>query len=110
MARTSASMGMGISVTILGILTFAGFISTLVFFGQKQKAEREYNDLSSQIADFVATDEQQREFFRVRCQAVDHVARGGLDGVLPPSLAELLGVGVTLVREDNSSRIVDDRP
>ena len=39
-ARTGASIGVGVTITILSVLTLALFVLTLVFYGQSNKAER----------------------------------------------------------------------
>jgi len=41
MAKTSTSVGMGITVTLLGILLLATFILAVVFYGQKQRLQKD---------------------------------------------------------------------
>jgi hypothetical protein len=47
-ARTSTSVGMGISVTVLGVLTLALFITSMVFFAQRRGALQKVADLDTQ--------------------------------------------------------------
>lgn len=61
MARTSASFGTMILVTVLGLLTLGLFVTTLMFFGELNKTERELTDLRSSTDRFVQADEQQRD-------------------------------------------------
>ena len=42
--RTSSSVGMGIAVTVLGIATLALFVTSLVFFSQKNAAQKSLVD------------------------------------------------------------------
>lgn len=44
-AKTSTSVGMGISVTVLGVLTLALFITSMVFFAQRRGALQKLQDL-----------------------------------------------------------------
>ena len=38
--RTSTSIGVGVTVTILGVATLALFVTTVIFFANKRAAER----------------------------------------------------------------------
>ncbi len=42
MARTNTSVGMGITVTLMGVMLLATFILAIVFYGKKQRAEEDY--------------------------------------------------------------------
>jgi hypothetical protein len=55
---------MGITVTVLILLTVTLFVLTLVFYGQKNRQTQEYNDLRSQITDYV--EPSQRDDARVQ--------------------------------------------
>jgi len=44
---------MAITVTILAVLTIAGFITTMVFVAAKQRAERDFRDLESQQSEIL---------------------------------------------------------
>jgi len=60
-ARTSTGIGVGITVTILGVLTLALFVTTVVFMSQKQAAQKKLLDLQEGVKDYVRENEQQRD-------------------------------------------------
>lgn len=59
--RGGASVGMIVTVSVLGVLTLALFVFTFVFYGKFQGAQRDYQAYQAQVADFVRPDEQQRD-------------------------------------------------
>lgn len=60
MARpTSASVGVGIAITILAVLSAALFVLTMVFYSQKQAADREIAALSGQNDVFIKSHERE---------------------------------------------------
>lgn len=60
-ARTSAGVGVGVTVTILGVLCLGLFILTIVFLSRSQRAERDLNQLQQDTEVFVRTSERQRD-------------------------------------------------
>lgn len=71
-ARTSASVGVGVTITILGLLTLTLFVLTLVFYGQKTRAERDLLATQEDVQRFVRPDERERDDIRV---IADNAAR-----------------------------------
>lgn len=57
-SRTSTSVGMGITVTLMGVMLLATFILAIVFYGQKQKFQRELADLRLKQAAVIAPGEE----------------------------------------------------
>jgi hypothetical protein len=63
-ARTGASIGVAVTITILGLLSLAFFITTMVFFGQAQDAKKRARDAETAAETFVRGPERDSE--RVR--------------------------------------------
>ena len=63
-ARTGASIGVGVTITILSVLTLALFVLTLVFYGQSNKAERLLAETQEAAARFVRGNERERDDIR----------------------------------------------
>lgn len=57
-ARTSVGVGLGVTVTLLGVAALGLFISTVIFLSQKQAAERKYNELNADAARYVTDAER----------------------------------------------------
>ncbi len=60
-ARTSAGVGVGVTVTLLGVLSLALFITTIVFLSKYQRAERDLRTLEQETEVFVTRNERQRD-------------------------------------------------
>lgn len=69
-ARTGASVGVAVTITILGLLSVAFFVTTMVFYGNAQRARQDLNQARADYAQFVS--DAQREHASVR--AVREVA------------------------------------
>ena len=63
-ARTGASIGVGVTITILSVLTLALFVLTLVFYGQSNKAERQLAETQAAADRFVRGSERERDDIR----------------------------------------------
>ena len=63
-ARTGASIGVGVTITILSVLTLALFVLTLVFYGQSNKAERLLAETQEAADRFVRGNERERDDIR----------------------------------------------
>jgi hypothetical protein len=63
-ARTGASVGVAVTITILGLLTVALFVTTMVFYGNAQRARNDLSQASADYANFVS--DAQREHASVR--------------------------------------------
>ncbi len=57
-SRTSASVGVGITVTVLGVLCLGLFIATIVFLSKFQNADRQLKQALSEQSDIIAADER----------------------------------------------------
>jgi len=60
-SRTSGSVGLGITITILGVLLLATFILAIMFYGQKQKAEADLELANESLQFFIPESERQRD-------------------------------------------------
>lgn len=60
-SRTSGNVGLGVTVTILGVLLLAAFILAIMFYGQKQKAEADLQQANDALQDFIPQSERQRD-------------------------------------------------
>lgn len=60
-ARTSSSVGMGITVTFLGIATLALFVTSLVFFSQKNAAQKGLIDARENAKDYITDAERSQD-------------------------------------------------
>ncbi|TVQ33320.1 MAG: hypothetical protein EA376_03005 [Phycisphaeraceae bacterium] len=56
-SRTNTSVGMAVTVTIMGVLLIATFILSIVFYGQKQRLERELLQAQDARGQFIRSDE-----------------------------------------------------
>ncbi|MCC5823945.1 MAG: hypothetical protein LAT64_11155 [Phycisphaerales bacterium] len=63
-ARTGASVGVAVTITILGLLSVALFVTTMVFYGNAQRARQDLNQARDDYARFVS--DAQREHASVR--------------------------------------------
>ena len=52
--RTSTSVGVGVTITILGVATLALFITTIIFFANKRAAERQLADARQTTSEYVS--------------------------------------------------------
>tara|TARA_R110000782_G_scaffold19140_6_gene52261 strand:- start:2011 stop:3387 length:1377 start_codon:yes stop_codon:yes gene_type:complete len=63
-ARTGASVGVAVTITILGLLSVALFVTTMVFYGNAQRAKNDLAQARQDNADFIS--DAQREHASVR--------------------------------------------
>jgi hypothetical protein len=63
-ARTGASVGVAVTITILGLLSVALFVTTMVFYGNAQRARNDLAQARADYANFVS--DSQREHASVR--------------------------------------------
>lgn len=63
-ARTGASVGVAVTITVLGLLAVGLFVTTMVFYGQAQRNKSDLQSAREQYADFVS--DAQREHASVR--------------------------------------------
>jgi hypothetical protein len=59
--RTSTSIGVGVTVTILGVATLALFITTVIFFANKRSAERQLEEARRTTTEFVSETDRQND-------------------------------------------------
>lgn len=71
-ARTGASIGVAVTITILGLASVLLFVTTLVFYGQAQRSMGDLQQAQDEYAEFIS--DAQREHATVR--AVLDEARG----------------------------------
>lgn len=63
-ARTSAGVGVGVTVTLLGVLCLALFITTIIFLSKFQRASKDLVQLQQETDVFVTTNERNRDDIR----------------------------------------------
>ncbi len=63
-ARTGASVGVAVTITILGLLSVALFVTTMVFYGNAQRARNDLAQVRQDYSDFIS--DSQREHAAVR--------------------------------------------
>jgi len=85
MARTNTSVGMGVTVTLLGVLLLATFILSIVFYGQAQRAERELADIEVEASEIILPSERNRDAIQTLQQQASQ-RRESLVGYLTTSL------------------------
>ncbi|TVQ62001.1 MAG: hypothetical protein EA378_05920 [Phycisphaerales bacterium] len=93
MARTSTSVGMGVTITILGILTFAFFVTTIIFFGQMNSARNDLADYEARMSEWVTPADQQNDQIRVFADLADRENKSAI-AYLAESLNESIRLGL----------------
>ena len=63
-ARTGASVGVAVTITILGVLSLALFVLSMVFYGNASRAQQELTQVKAEAEDFVRAGERERENVR----------------------------------------------
>lgn len=89
-ARTGASVGVAVTISILGALSLALFVTTMVFYGQSQRAKGDLAEVQEQYEDFISSDQREHAVIR----AILDEARGERQTVveyLAANRAQLIG-------------------
>ncbi len=63
-ARTGASVGVAVTITILGALTFGLFVTTMIFYGQAQKSKGDLNIANDNYKRFVSPEQREHAVIR----------------------------------------------
>mgnify|MGYP003126180105 FL=1 len=63
-ARTGASVGVAVTITILGAMSLAFFVTTMIFYGNAQSARTEKQSMEEDVKVFVSP--QEREHAAIR--------------------------------------------
>lgn len=63
-ARTGASVGVAVTISILGVISLALFVTTMVFYGQSQRAKSDLAEVQEQYSDFIRDDQRERAVVR----------------------------------------------
>lgn len=63
-ARTGASVGVAVTITVLGLLAVGLFVTTMIFYGNSQRAKQDLDQARQEYADIVS--DAQREHASVR--------------------------------------------
>jgi len=64
--RTTASVGLGVTVTLLGVLAIASFIFAVIFYGQKQRFEKELTQAREDLRTIIRADERNADWVNTR--------------------------------------------
>lgn len=60
-ARSSAGIGVGITITILGVACLTLFILTIVFLSKYQATQRNFTQFQTEVEDYIRNDERQTD-------------------------------------------------
>lgn len=63
-ARTGTSFGMGVAITVLGVLALALFVLTTIFFGKYNKAQTELRNAQADTEQFIKSSERNQDDIR----------------------------------------------
>ena len=63
-ARTGASIGVAVTITILGALSLAFFVTTMVFYGQAQRAKNDLTEAQESYDDFISSSQREQAAIR----------------------------------------------
>jgi len=98
-ARTGASVGVAVTITILGVLSLGLFVLSMVFYGNASKAEQEKSQVEAEAEDFIKASERERESVRRALgQAQDDGGKSVVDYLL-----KQMGESMTLAAGPDSS-------
>jgi len=64
--RTSASVGLGVTVTLLGVVAIASFIFAVIFYGQKQRYDKELTQAREDLRTIIRADERNADWVNTR--------------------------------------------
>lgn len=110
--RTHASVGLGVTVTLLGVVAVASFIFAVIFYGQKQKAENDLAQARDDLRTIVRGDERNADWINTRLNEASR-AEGRpslvsyLDHSLRTAMERVAGDG-SLTVEDLDARLDGD--
>jgi len=104
-SRSSAGVGVGITITLLGVACLALFITTIVFLSKYQGAQRSYTQLNEDVSDYVHTDERQNDVVQ-RFRDMAKKNRQSVVGFLNDSLRQTM-TAVTGTAGDTVDQLKD---
>ncbi len=88
-ARTGASVGVAVTITILGAMSLAFFVTTMIFYGNAQSARTEKQSMEEDVKVFVSPQEREHAAIRaIRDEATRE--RKTVVGYLASNEAELM--------------------
>jgi len=62
--RTSVGIGWGVAFSMISVISLGLFVTTVVFYAQKQAATKNFNELQTGVSDFVKDGERERDDIR----------------------------------------------
>ena len=88
-ARTGASVGVAVTITILGAMSLAFFVTTMIFYGNAQSAKTEKQSMEEDVKVFVSPQEREHAAIRaIRDEATRE--RKTVVGYLASNQSELM--------------------
>lgn len=88
-ARTGASVGVAVTITILGAMSLAFFVTTMIFYGNAQSAQTEKESMEEDVRVFVSPQEREHAAIRaIRDEATRE--RKTVVGYLASNQSELM--------------------
>ena len=104
-SRSSAGIGVGITITLLGVACLALFITTIVFLSKYQGAQRSYTQLNEDVNDYIRAEERSSDQIQ-RFKTSAKSARQSVVGYLNDSLRQTMNA-VTGVSGDTVDQLKD---
>src|SRR5688572_10486993 len=90
-ARTGASVGVAVTITILGALSLALFVTTMIFYGNAQSAKSDLATTNEDVKQFVSPQEREHAAIRaIRDEATRE--RKTVVGYLAVNKSELMQI------------------
>lgn len=88
-ARTGASVGVAVTITILGAMSLAFFVTTMIFYGNAQSAKTEKESMEEDVRVFVSPQEREHAAIRAIRDAATR-ERKTVVGYLASNQSELM--------------------
>jgi len=63
-ARTGASIGVAVTISVLGVISLALFVTTMLFYGNSQRAKSDLAEVQDQYDDFIRDEQRERAVVR----------------------------------------------
>ena len=110
--RTTASVGLGVTVTLLGVIAIASFIFAVIFYGKNEKNANDLKQAQDDLRTIIRADERNADWINTR---LNEAARtedrpslvSYLDGSLRSAMQQLAG-DESLTIEDLNARLEGD--
>ena len=104
--RTTASLGLGVTVTLLGVIAITSFIAAVIFYGKSERLGKEIEQLREDNRTFVRADERNADWIQTRLNEASRAeGRPSLVSYLDRSLRDAM----TAAAGDDNLSVTDLR-